>query len=813
MKTISIILSLIFLLRSQLSGQVSINGLNSLNFLKNYKVVLLGEPSHAEGNVLEVKADVVRYLHDSLGFNVIAFESGFYDVYYTAQLINKNPSISSRGYLDNAIFPIWMASKQFTPFLNYYEKNKKTLQIAGFDCQLTGDYSKSYLVDSMLSIISRYAPGSMLKIDKSILDEAVDGFSEDFTFPEDVSYKDFQGQLNRVVLSFKNIAARPELSNKEVEMIEWYLQSAYNLQSIAQDYYSKRGRVLNEETFKAKDSNPRDSMMAQNLLALMKLYPNEKIICWGAGTHFMNDPSLIGNEELKSYKPMGAYLKKSLGDDKVFNLTFIAPKGHYALFNEPEKTVPAPIANSIEYNLEKLHSDTLILLKGSAYSNQQLISYCLEYKPVKADWSKLFDAFIFLKEFTPNTTNQNTNSTLQHNSNVADISNVDISKHTTEKSTDGFIVDAADNKRLAYAVITSRRSGFETQSNNNGEFQIPRDKTTDTITVYMIGYEPRRVVLKTGIVNFVKLTPLNSTLAEVKVTAKKINAIDIIKKVKENFELNYGSHAFRQEVCANRTIKNFDSILFDQDYVLDKYINIHQSRKMDINYKERRSNKMDSSYWRQNIQLSVPLGGGDVIRNGALFKGSRYKKFEFRLLSSFSDTVSGKVYKIAFRAKKLSGRYTDDYFTDSYYGVLFIRDADYAVIALESKLVRKVGSLQNWTEKYYTKGDKKWSIFPEAEVSIEFASYYKNNADNKYYVKFSSTEWQKRGYLMANHQPVEFVSDYSIYDIGRIATIDDVNALPYSTFKFPNQISYNPGFWNAFVFPKKNDRTYQKSDE
>ena len=43
------------------------------------RVVLLGEPSHGEGNVFEAKIRLLRYLQQQ-GFTTVAFESGFYEL-------------------------------------------------------------------------------------------------------------------------------------------------------------------------------------------------------------------------------------------------------------------------------------------------------------------------------------------------------------------------------------------------------------------------------------------------------------------------------------------------------------------------------------------------------------------------------------------------------------------------------------------------------------------------------------------------------------------------------------------------------------
>jgi erythromycin esterase len=55
---------------------------NLKNILKDNKVVFLGENSHGVSEFTLLKSRMIRYLHDSLGFDVLAFESNASDAYY-----------------------------------------------------------------------------------------------------------------------------------------------------------------------------------------------------------------------------------------------------------------------------------------------------------------------------------------------------------------------------------------------------------------------------------------------------------------------------------------------------------------------------------------------------------------------------------------------------------------------------------------------------------------------------------------------------------------------------------------------------------
>jgi erythromycin esterase len=55
--------------------------------LQAVTVVGLGEPIHHDGSAFKAKVRLIKFLHQELGFGVLAFESGFYDCYKAWQEI------------------------------------------------------------------------------------------------------------------------------------------------------------------------------------------------------------------------------------------------------------------------------------------------------------------------------------------------------------------------------------------------------------------------------------------------------------------------------------------------------------------------------------------------------------------------------------------------------------------------------------------------------------------------------------------------------------------------------------------------------
>jgi erythromycin esterase-like protein len=113
---------------------LSSNDFADLQFLKDEltsaSIVFLGENSHSvrEYNLLKVR--LIRYLHQELGYSMIAFESSPSNLRYVSDFREK---LTPEKMLEMGLFSIWR-TEEVRELMEYLKANP-SLQLRGFDCQ------------------------------------------------------------------------------------------------------------------------------------------------------------------------------------------------------------------------------------------------------------------------------------------------------------------------------------------------------------------------------------------------------------------------------------------------------------------------------------------------------------------------------------------------------------------------------------------------------------------------------------------------------------------------------------------------------
>src|SRR5688572_21830174 len=69
------------------------------------RIVMLGEPWHGDGGAIRIRGELVKYLHQQHGFDVLVFEADFYALHRGWQRVKAKEDI--RAFARDNIYPFW----------------------------------------------------------------------------------------------------------------------------------------------------------------------------------------------------------------------------------------------------------------------------------------------------------------------------------------------------------------------------------------------------------------------------------------------------------------------------------------------------------------------------------------------------------------------------------------------------------------------------------------------------------------------------------------------------------------------------------
>ncbi|RZJ94223.1 MAG: hypothetical protein EOO60_03520 [Hymenobacter sp.] len=294
--------------------------------LKDVTIVGLGEPIHHDGSAFKAKTRLIKFLHQELGFRVIAFESGFYDCYKAWQEIQAGkPTMDAAR---KSIYPFWISTETEELF-KYIDKQKNTdrpLILAGIDCKFSGTYSS----ENLLPDLSNYLRASNSAIVQDTakwrafsvaLGHAIH-ISDYYTKPSVADTLVLNPTLKNILAELKGKAALSAARSQE--QLFWQQFCRSSLAEIARKFSDKKvqdGQKLNEQL--------RDQQMGNNLICLQReLYKGEKVIVWAASSHLtyngVNIESAFYHQNLR----LGDYIKQGYGDS-YYSIGFTGYRGEF----------------------------------------------------------------------------------------------------------------------------------------------------------------------------------------------------------------------------------------------------------------------------------------------------------------------------------------------------------------------------------------------------------------------------------------------------------------------------------------------------
>ncbi|WP_261378451.1 erythromycin esterase family protein [Paenibacillus agilis] len=264
------------------SGTIAKKEFDDLQMLKpllqSKRIVYLGESTHGAAQFNSVKTRLIQFLHQEMGYNILAFESGLGDV---AAAQGKLTSGTVEAAMKQSIFPVWW-TEETLPLFQYMkdtQSQKQPLRMAGFDMQ---DYKfkvEDWLHDEALVKEFNEAEkqlreaGDDLKAYQKVKPNAIKTFEK-----VKQQVKPSAERLKKAYPDEPHIVKLMERALKvQIDVI-----NEYNELSIRGQVDATQGKY---DTM-LQSFAWRDKMMAANLVWLAEeVYPTEKIIVWAHNDH------------------------------------------------------------------------------------------------------------------------------------------------------------------------------------------------------------------------------------------------------------------------------------------------------------------------------------------------------------------------------------------------------------------------------------------------------------------------------------------------------------------------------------------------
>lgn len=305
---------------------------------ENRRIVQLGESTHGSREMNQVKVRLVQYLHQQLGFDVIAFESS---VFGCNQEREREPGIAAVDLMKACLFNVWHTDEVKTLFeyILATQGSARPLRLAGFDVQLSApgyesaDRLAAYLAAAdpeqaaAAAALGRRAHAANDAAQRCYIDKLQ-------TCPAfDSAQSGLRDELIALSRRLLDNAARDPSADARPALI------ARSLADLTQ---------MHDRWFRGDPRRVwRDEGMATNLSALATtVHPGRRIIVWAHNTHIAKDFPDTHDAAIDD-RPMGMFLDRIWGAE-LYTVGLYMVRGVSASVNREPMPVMTHSSGSLE---------------------------------------------------------------------------------------------------------------------------------------------------------------------------------------------------------------------------------------------------------------------------------------------------------------------------------------------------------------------------------------------------------------------------------------------------------------------------------
>lgn len=385
--------------------------------IEGAQIVLLGEQTHHDGAAFDAKVRILKYLHEELGFDYLAWECGTFEMERMDGFLSEGAE--ARTALSE-LFGIWHCTSVLE-LLEYTRASHATeapLHHIGFDPQISSLQSLETLTQKVTGLAGQLGV-ELTADDTAMLAATIGALREQ---PGTVGGPSFEPAMELLARLVEASAADRSLIGAFQERLLANVHKSFELRTIARELEAgalkdaARDQLsMSPETMEVvhRMNLVRDKAMGENLVWLAtEVFPGKKIAGWLATSH--------GATNLKGTPhPQGIFdhtwtmtdvAKQLMPEGAIYSIGFNAFTGRMGLPGAGPEGVEIPAVDK-DGSLEDLlnnegHALAFADLKGLAPDHPfagKKTGRLLGYTPIELDWPKAVDGLIFVRETYPPT--------------------------------------------------------------------------------------------------------------------------------------------------------------------------------------------------------------------------------------------------------------------------------------------------------------------------------------------------------------------------------------------------------------------------